>query len=118
VQDFVDLAAAVKRGEMVPLPAVTDTYIPFGARANGDGFTWYVAGQNLELNDEAGLRDASARLASAHTELQKEISDLQVQLGALNKRGDTKQDELESEISARQQELKSNEGDEAFINQY
>src|SRR6185503_11291763 len=33
VQDFVDLAAAVRRGEMVPLPAVTDTYILFGVGA-------------------------------------------------------------------------------------
>jgi hypothetical protein len=120
VQDFVDLAAALRRGEMVPLPAVTETYILFGvgARANGDGFTRYVAGQNLELSDEGGLRDASARLASAHTTLQREISDLQLQLGALNKSGGTKQDELESDITARQQELKSNEAEQAFINQY
>ena len=120
VQDFVDLAATVRRGEMVPLPAVTDTYILFGvgARANGDGFTRYVASQNLELNDEGGLRDASARLAAAHTKLQKEISDLQVQLGMLNHSAGIKQDELESEIAARQQELKSNEADQAHINQY
>ncbi len=60
VQDFVDLAAMIQRGEMVPLPAVTDTYILYGvgARVDGDAFTRYVADQNLELNDEAGLREA------------------------------------------------------------
>ena len=127
VQDFVDLAAMIRRGEMVPLPAVTDSYILFGvgARVDGDAFTRYVAKQNLELNDEGGLRDAYARLVSAHAKLQKEISDLQAQaqsqqshLAAPKNRTGTKQNELETEIIARQQELKSNQADQALINQY
>jgi hypothetical protein len=120
VQDFVDLAASIRRGEMVPLSAVTDTYILFGvgARVNGDGFTRYVANQNLELNDEAGLRDAYAGLESVHSKLQKEISDLQAELNGLNNSAGTKQDELDSEIKAQQQELKSNEEDQALISQY
>jgi len=87
---------------------------------DGDAFTRYVANQNLQLNDEGGLRDAYARLEAAHARLQKEISDLQAQshFAALKNRTATKQDELESEITARQQELKSNEGDRALINQY
>jgi hypothetical protein len=134
VQDFVDLAAMFKRGEMVPLPAVTDTYIlcGVGARVDGDAFTRYVANENLELHDEAGLRDAYARLESEHAKLQKEISELQA--GAQShqaqshqarsdfaavKNGDTtKQDELETKIAVRQQELKSNEGNRALINRY
>ena len=120
VQDFVDLAGTITRGEMVPLPAVTDTYILFGvgARVNGDGFTRYVANQNLELNDEAGLSDAYARLKSEQQKLQKEISDLQAELGELNNSAGTKRDELDSEIKAQQQELKSNEDDQALINKY
>jgi len=120
VQDFVDLAGTITRGEMVPLPAVTDTYILFGvgARVNGDGFTRYVANQNLELNDEAGLSDAYARLKSEHQKLQQEISELQAELGELNNSAGTKRDELDSEIKAKQQELKSNEEDQALINQY
>src|SRR6266699_1596122 len=112
-QDFVDLAAMIERGEVVPVPAVTDTYILFGvgARVDGGVFTRYVANQNLELNDEAGLRDAYARLESAHANLQKEISGLQTQLAALRKGDSTKQDELEKEITAREQELKSNDAD-------
>ena len=76
VQDFVDLAAMISRGEVVPVPAVTDTYILFGVAARVDGgvFTRYVANQNIELNDEAGLRDAYARVETAHANLQKEIS--------------------------------------------
>src|SRR6266480_6357457 len=73
-QDFVDLAAMIERGEVVPMPAVTDTYILFGvgARVDGGVFTRYVANQNLELNDEAGLRDAYARLEAAHAKLQRD----------------------------------------------
>ena len=120
VQDFVDLAAMISRGEVVPVPAVTDTYILFGVAARVDGgvFTRYVANQNIELNDEAGLRDAYARLESAHANLQKEISGLQSQLAALRKGDSTKQDELEKEITAREQELKSNDENKAQLDQY
>ena len=120
VQDFVDLAAMISRGEVVPVPAVTDTYILFGVAARVDGgvFTRYVANQNIELNDEAGLRDAYARLESAHASLQKEISGLQTQLAALRKGDSTKQDELEKEITAREQELKSNDENKAQLDQY
>ena len=120
VQDFVDLAALIERDEVVPVPAVTDTYILFGVAARVDGglFTRYVANQNIELNDEAGLRDAYARLESAHASLQKEISDLQTQLAAVRKGDSTKQDELEKEITAREQELKSNDENKAQLDQY
>ena len=134
VQDFVDLAAMIQRGEIVPLPAVTDTFILFGvgARVDGDAFTRYVAKQNLQLNDEGGLPDAYARLESVHAKLQKEISGLQAgaqpqkpqshqaqsHSAALKNGAATKQDELENEIRARRQELKSTDADKALINQY
>ncbi|HYJ88724.1 MAG TPA: DUF5715 family protein [Pyrinomonadaceae bacterium] len=129
VQDFVDLAATIKRGEMVPLPAVTGTYILFGvgARVDGDAFTRYVANENLELNDEGGLRDAYTRLESERAQLQKQISELQAQaqshpaqshLAAVKNGDATKQDELEIEVLAKQQELRSNEASRALINRY
>ena len=118
-QDFVDLAAMIQRGEMVPMPAVTDTYILFGVGAKADDgvFTRWVGDQNIELHDDAKLRDAYARLVSAHTNLQKEISGLQKRLGALKKGNPAKQTELQKEIDARQQELKSNEEDRALLDQ-
>ena len=120
VQGFVDLAAMIERGEMVPVPAVTDTYILFGvgARVDGGAFTRYVANQNIELNDEAGLRDAYARLESAHANLQKEISGFQTQLAALKKGDSTKPEELQKEINTRQQELKSNDENKAQLDEY
>jgi len=120
VQDFVDLAAMIERGEILSVPAVTDTYVLFGvgARVDGGVFTRYAANQNIDLNDEAGLRDAYARLESAHAKLQKDISGLQSQLAALKKGAGTKQDELQKEITARQQQLKSNDADKALLDQY
>jgi hypothetical protein len=119
-QDFVDLAAMIERGEVVSVPAVTDTYILFGvgARVDGGVFARYVANQNLELNDEAGLRDAYARLESAHAKLQKDISGLQTQLAALKKGAGTKEDELQKQITALQQELRSNDADKAQLDRY
>src|SRR5829696_8884872 len=42
-QDFLDLAAMIERGEMVPVPAVTNSYILFGVgqKADQDRFTRY-----------------------------------------------------------------------------
>ena len=42
-QDYMDLAAMLERGELVPLPAVTDTYILYGVgqRANEEPFEEY-----------------------------------------------------------------------------
>src|SRR6185295_5111933 len=110
VQDFVDLAAMIKRGELVPLPAVTDTFILFGvgARVDDEAFTRYVANQNIELNDEAGLREAYTQLESMHAQLQREISSLQDQLASLKREAVAKQDELQIELAMRQQELRSN----------
>jgi len=120
VQDFVELSAMIQRGEMVSVEAVTDTYILFGVAARVDGgvFTRYVANQNLEPKDEAGLRAAYAQLESAHATLQREISGLQTQLAALKKGDSAKSDELQKELNARQQELKSNDADKAQLDQY
>src|SRR5438876_316097 len=119
VQDFVDLAAIIQRGEMVSVPAVTDTYILYGvgAKADNGAFTRWVDDHNIELYDDAELRDAYARLESARTNLQKEISALQKQLATLKKSNRAKQNELQKEIAARQQELKANDEDKTLLDQ-
>jgi len=65
-QDFVDLAAMLQRGEMVPVPAVTDDYVLMGVGAKADDgpFDKYEDGQPIPLYDEAQLRDEYARLES------------------------------------------------------
>jgi hypothetical protein len=116
-QDFVDLAAMIERGEMVSVPAVTDTYILYGVGAKADdaAFNRYVGDQNVELYNEAELRDAYTRLDSTHAKLQSEISDLKTQLAA-RKRGSSPR-ELRKEIAALEQELQANEEDKALLDQ-
>src|SRR6266404_913903 len=84
-QDFVDLAATIERGEMVTVPAVTDTYVLFGvgAKADEDTFSHYEDDHSIELYNEAQLRDTYRRLDDTQTQLQTEIAKLKTQLGAL-----------------------------------
>jgi uncharacterized protein DUF5715 len=116
-QDFVDLAAMIERGEMVSLPAVTDNYVLFGVGANVDDgvFSRYVDDKNIELYDETELQAAYGRLESARSKLQTEISGLKAQVAALKKGNRSKQRELQKEITARQQELKTNEENKALL---
>jgi len=54
-QDYLDLAAMIERGEMVPVAAVTDTYVLLGVgqRADDDPFTRYEEdNQNIEVYNE------------------------------------------------------------------
>jgi hypothetical protein len=47
--DYLDLAAMIERGEMVPVPAVTDTYVLFGVgqRADDSPFSRYEEDKEL-----------------------------------------------------------------------
>jgi len=118
-QDFLDLAATIQRGEMVAIPAVTDTYVLFGVGAKADDgvFTRYEDDHSIELYNEAQLSDAYRRLDEKRTSLQSEIAALKTQSGRLKKSDRTKQSELQKQITARQQELKSTDEDKALLDQ-
>jgi len=118
-QDFVDLAAMIERGEIVPVPAVTDTYILFGvgAKADDGAFSRYANDQSIGLYNEAQLHDEYARIDATRANLQNSIANLKVQLGALKKRDRAKQKELQKQVTARQQELKSKDEEKATLDQ-
>src|SRR6185312_7157580 len=118
-QDFVDLAAMIERGELVSLPAVTDNYILFGvgARTDGSVFSLYLDDHNIELYDEPELRDAYGLLDAARSKLKTEISALKKQLAAPKKSDRAKQLELQKQITAREQELKSKDEEKALLDQ-
>jgi len=119
-QDFVDLAAMIKRGEMVPLPAVTDTYVLFGVgqKADEGAFTKYQDDHSIDVYDEAQLGDAYKRLDDKRSNLQTQIASLKVQSGALKKGDRQKQRELQKQIAARQRELKSTEENKTLLDQF
>jgi len=119
-QDFVDLAAMIERGEMVTVPAVTDTYVLFGVGAKADDgvFSRYANDHSIGLYNEAQLRDEYARLDATRTNLQSAIAKLNSQVGALKKRDRAKQRELQKQIAAGQQELKSTDEQKALLDQF
>ena len=113
-QDYLDLASALSRGELVPVPTVTDDYVLFGvgARASEDPFTRYQDDHGIELYDESQLRQAYQRLSDTRGNAQQEIARLQGQLSSANR---SKQSDLQKQISAKQQELKSIDEEKARL---
>jgi hypothetical protein len=118
-QDYVDLASMIEHGELVTLPAVTDTYILYGvgARADDGVFSRYIDDQNIELYDENELRAAYEKLEAERANLQTEISGVQSQLGARKKVDRTRRAELQKEITAWEQELKAIREEKALLDQ-
>lgn len=118
-QDYVDLAAMIERGELIGVPGVTDTYVLYGVGAKADEgvFTRYEDSRNIEIYSEAQLGEAYRRLDDWRSSLQSELASLKVQSGKLNKRERTKQSELQKQIAAREEDLKSADEDKALLAQ-
>jgi hypothetical protein len=68
-QDFLDLAALIARGEMVAVPAVTETYVLFGvgAKVDEDVFTGY---QGDHTDQSYGQTDSRQKLFHDYESLQ------------------------------------------------
>ena len=118
-QDYMDLAAMIERGEMVTVPAFTDTYILFGIgqRADDDAFSRYVDDRSIDIYDEAQLSAAYKQLEDKRTKLQADIASLKSQATKLTKRERTKQRELQKQITAAQAEVNSSDKDKAELDE-
>ena len=105
--DFLDVAAMISRGDLAPVPVVTDDYVLFGvgARADQDAFTRYEDDHPLALYDETQLANEYQRLANQRSNIQSEVSRLNSQIGSLKSRDRAKRNELQSRVSAQQQQL-------------
>ena len=116
-QDFIDLAAMIERGEIVSVPAVTETYILFGVGEKADNavFSRYENERSIDLYNEGQLADAYKRLDEKRSKLENEIAALRSE--ALKKGERKKQSELQKQMSARQEELGSTDEDKAQLDQ-
>jgi len=119
-QDYVDLASMIETGELVPVPAATANYILFGvgAKADEDVFSRYRDDQSIGLYSESQLADEYRRRDSARANLEGEISELRKQSSLLKKSERAKQKELQKELSARQQQLKTLDEERASFDQF
>lgn len=118
-QDFVDLAAMIQRGEMVSLPAATENYILLGVGAKADNgtFTRFETDHSIELYDDAQLSEEYRHLDDVRANLQTQIAGLRNQLSTLKSSERAKQRGLQTEISTREQQLKSADEDKALLDQ-
>ena len=116
-QDFVDLATLLVRGELIPLPAVTETYVLYGvgARADDEAFSRFVDDNSVPVYNETELRDAYARLDSARQTLETQISNTKSQLTTLKKGERARQRELQKELAAHEQELDAKKEEKTLL---
>src|SRR5687768_5748706 len=110
-QDYLDLATKLKNGDLVGVPAVTDTYVLFGVGqiARDDAFARHENDRNVELYNEHQLREEFTRLDTAHAALTTEISSLNKQIAGLNRRDKTRRSELQKQLATQQAQLRSND---------
>lgn len=110
-QDYLDLATRLKQGELVGVPAVTETYVLFGVGqiADDDAFARHENDRNIELFNEHQLREEFTRLDSARATLATEIADLNKQISVLNRRDKTRRSELQKQVATLQAQLNSND---------
>jgi hypothetical protein len=108
-QNYMDLAAMIQQGEMVTLPALTDSYVLFGVGelADEDPFSRYEDNRSVELYDEPQLNQAYKQLDEKRAQLQSEIAALKNQATKLSRRERTKRNELQKQITVLQGELNS-----------
>jgi hypothetical protein len=119
-QDYLDLASMIENGDLVPVPAATANYILFGvgAKADEDVFNRYQDDQSIGLYSESQLADEYRRRDNERANLESEISELRKQSASLKKSERAKQRELQKELSARQQQLKTLDEDRASFDQF
>jgi len=118
-QDYVELAAMISHGELVTLPAVTNTYVLFGVggRADESPFNRYQNGENVDLYSEAELQNAYAKIDSERSKFQNQISSLQNQLASLKQNERGKQAQLQRDRNYLEQQLKANDERKALLDQ-
>ena len=135
-QDFVDLARMHQSGEVVALPAVTQTYVLYkvGERADEKPFARYYQPPvessspestrsipdaiTIELYGEAQIADSYKRLEETRTKIETELKVLKDQSLSLKKGENEKQSTLQKEISARQNELNETADEKARMDQF
>jgi Family of unknown function (DUF5715) len=104
--DFVELAEMIGKGELVPVPTVSESFILLGvgASANSEAFSIYRNGQSIELYDQPGLDSAYEAMASARSRLETEIGSLRKELNSLRRRERSRRALIQSQIAAKQSE--------------
>lgn len=118
--DFVELARMIDRGELVPVPTVSENYILFGVGGSADNgpFTHYENGKSVSLYDEAGLRQEYDRLAGSAAGCDKQVAGLRQQLSSLKRRERSQRAKMRTQIAGLEKELKANREEKSVLDRY
>jgi hypothetical protein len=108
-QDFVELAAMIRKGELVELKAVSKNYMLFGVGGSADKepFTRYENGKRIALYSEDELNSEYARINESRAALENEIAGARQQLASLTKRERSRRNALSSEVNEKERALKA-----------
>jgi hypothetical protein len=119
-KDFADLAAMLKRGEMVELRPVTRDYILFGVggSANTEPFTRYADRRRITLYGEAELGQEYARIAESRATLENEIASLRQEINSLEKRERARRVKLQAQVVEKEKALKVERERKEFLDRY
>ena len=109
--DYAGLASLIRGGELVEVPAATESYVLYGvgALADPEPFTHFdkQAGKSVVILDEAGLEGERARLAESAARLREEIKALEEEAAALGKTEKTRRASLRAEAARKGKALKA-----------
>jgi hypothetical protein len=103
-EDYADLAALIRKGALVEMPALGDDYILYGVGANAsdDEFMHYdrATGENVPLYaDDESFKRQDARLNDSLKEPQARLADLQRDLQRAPKRDRARRQALTNQIN-------------------
>jgi hypothetical protein len=118
--DFVELAEMIQKGELVPVPTVSENFIlvGVGGSANSEPFSIYRNGKSIELYDQAGLDSAYEAITTSRSKLETEIAGLRKELNSLGRRERSRRASLRSQIAAKQGEVSAAAANKQNLDQY
>ncbi len=108
-KDFVDLAAMIKSGEMVPLKPVSKNYILFGVGGQADKgpFTRYENGERVALYGADDLTREYVTRAASLSNLESDIVGLRRELDSLSKADRSRRAKLQAQVADKEKALKA-----------
>jgi hypothetical protein len=109
--DYADLAGLIQAGELVEVPAATESHVLYGvgALADGEPFTHFdeKERESVALLDERELAEERARLGASVEQLRADLDALWREAGALGKRERTRRASLRRQAASAEKSLKA-----------
>ena len=109
--DYAGLAGMIRGGELVEVPAATESYVLYGvgALADPEPFTHYdkSAGESVAIFSQAELESEYARLAESAGRIRADLDSLKEEAGSLGKRERSRRASLRAQIAQKEKALKA-----------